>query len=304
MDLQGNLYGSSYFGGVSDVGSVFRLAPPAPGQGRWSEAVLASFGGTSTPFPGYHLAAPVTLGTDGSVYGGSTQGGAADRGIIFKLSNTAGWPLTVLHSFSTVEGSGPNAALPFGPGGLLYGSTPSYGNHGSDLTGTDFSLSPLGDQVEFRVLHNFGKPGDGADPVGNTAAPPSLLNGFIGATITTPAGDPLSGTVYALKIFPGGQASETVLYTFGPLPDVSNPTLPPIVGKYALKNLILGCGVNGGTDQRGGIYQLAPNGAGGFAETVLYNFGDQPGDPDPVYNSEGTCSLIQGNANGTLYGTT
>jgi uncharacterized repeat protein (TIGR03803 family) len=309
IDPQGNLYGTSYGGGTSNVGSVFRLTPPAQDQGKWSEEILASFGGTTIPFPGYHVSAPVTLGSDGSVYGGTSQGGINDRGIVFELSNTAGWPLTVLHSFTTVEGNGPNAALLFGPDGLLYGSTPTFGSYGSGLTGSDFSLSPLGDQVEFRVLHDFGKPGDGANPAGLTLAPASLVNGFIGATITTPTNSPYSGTVYALNIFPGGAANETVLYTFGPNPDVSDPTLPPIVGKFALKNLILGCGAGGGAPGggahgRGGIYQLAPNGAGGFTESVLYSFGAQPNDPEPGNFNEGTCSLIQGNSAGTLYGTT
>jgi uncharacterized repeat protein (TIGR03803 family) len=42
-DSKGNLFGTTYAGGASGVGTVFELSPPATAGGAWTEAVLSSF---------------------------------------------------------------------------------------------------------------------------------------------------------------------------------------------------------------------------------------------------------------------
>ena len=246
--------------------------------------------------------APVTLGSDGSIYGSTTLGGTHNRGLIFKLTNAANWPDTVLHEFANNEGLGVNDGLVFGPDGLLYGTTPyfvfNYPNPRNN--GTAFNLSPLGDQVEFQVLHTFGKPGDGIDPVGLTAVPPAYFPGFIGAAIY--GGTNQLGTVFALQTGPAGNGMEATLYNFGPAPDVSSPYSSPITGVGTLSKSFLGCSGGGGTHGMGGIYQLTQTSTSrAFTEKVIYNFGDHPNDPRPA---DGQCSIVQGNAAGRLYGTT
>jgi uncharacterized repeat protein (TIGR03803 family) len=43
FDIAGNLYGTTFFGGADDNGTVFRLSPN--GRGSWAESVLHSFNG-------------------------------------------------------------------------------------------------------------------------------------------------------------------------------------------------------------------------------------------------------------------
>jgi uncharacterized repeat protein (TIGR03803 family) len=78
LDQQGNLYGTTAWGGGYDCpsggglgcGTVFRLTPQADGQ--WSESVLHSFGkGNDGEFPGGGLA----RGSTGLLFGVAGQGG-------------------------------------------------------------------------------------------------------------------------------------------------------------------------------------------------------------------------------------
>ncbi len=45
-DAAGNLYGTTYSGGASNDGTVFKLSPPAAGATVWTESILLSFKGT------------------------------------------------------------------------------------------------------------------------------------------------------------------------------------------------------------------------------------------------------------------
>jgi uncharacterized repeat protein (TIGR03803 family) len=77
-DTAGNLYGTTEFGGTSNLGTVFKLDTSG------IETVLHTFTGTSTdgrqPFAG------VTLDTAGNLYGTTFGGGAFGFGIVFKLT--------------------------------------------------------------------------------------------------------------------------------------------------------------------------------------------------------------------------
>src|SRR5207245_451954 len=84
----GNFYGTTYHGGASGAGTVFRLTPTG------EIAVLHAFTGGSD---GAYPYAGVTLGTDGNLYGTASQGGAANGGVVFQL--TPDGTLTALHAF-------------------------------------------------------------------------------------------------------------------------------------------------------------------------------------------------------------
>lgn len=296
-DSQGRLYGATNSGGAYGAGIVFRLTRPASGKGSWTEEILHSFTGSDGSVPQGRL----LLGSDGSVYGVTGEGGTENLGTIYKLANQPGWPIQVLHSFNEEQGGSPRAGLAFGADGLLYGTTgvTYYGHSYADTAGTDFSISPLGDTVEYQVIHVFGKPGDVAGPNGLSPVPPVYFDGFLGSAQGGGTSQ-FTGDIYGLKVNPGGIATETPLYLFGAAPDVSYPAGPPIVGAHAIKKAFYGCGQFGGAFANGGIYELAFNGNGALAESVIYNFGSQPNDASAVIG----CGLVQGSSSGVLYGTT
>jgi uncharacterized repeat protein (TIGR03803 family) len=73
----GNLYGSTFFGGAANAGAVFRIAPST---GLFS--TVAQFDG----YNGSNPSAPMVNGLDGLLYGATQNGGALGQGTIFQIS--------------------------------------------------------------------------------------------------------------------------------------------------------------------------------------------------------------------------
>jgi uncharacterized repeat protein (TIGR03803 family) len=121
----GNFYGTTYQGGASGYGTVFRLTPSG------TETVLYAFAGSSSD--GANPEAGVIQGSDGNFYGSTLQGGASGLGTVFEL--TPSGTETVLHSFAGAgsDGANPEANLVQGSDGNLYGSTAAggIGGHGT-----------------------------------------------------------------------------------------------------------------------------------------------------------------------------
>jgi len=83
FDKKGVLYGTTIFGGISNLGTVFRLTPPAAGQTQWTEAVLYRFmGGADGTYP----LASLIFDKKGALYGTTNLGGASNWGTVFKLT--------------------------------------------------------------------------------------------------------------------------------------------------------------------------------------------------------------------------
>ncbi|MGA3212495.1 MAG: Ig-like domain-containing protein [Terriglobales bacterium] len=82
FDPQGNLYGSTGWGGVSpdctDCGMVFELSPPASGSGLWTETAISS--AIAHPTSGN-----LTFDSAHNLYGMESANGAG-YGLVFKLS--------------------------------------------------------------------------------------------------------------------------------------------------------------------------------------------------------------------------
>jgi uncharacterized repeat protein (TIGR03803 family) len=149
----GNLYGTTYFGGGSGFGTVFKVTPSG------TETVLYSFAGGSD---GEHPYAGVIQGSDGNFYGTTYQGGANGYGTVFKI--TPSGTETVLYSFAggSSDGANPEAGLTQGSDGNFYGNT--YLGGAGNL-GTVFEITPSGTET---VLHAFaGGSSDGANPSAN-----------------------------------------------------------------------------------------------------------------------------------------
>ena len=196
QDPQGNLYGTTDYGGFNGAGTVFRVTPT--GQ----ETVIYSFAGTGGD--GAYPATGLIRDTQGNLYGTTLSGGRLYQGTVFKLTPTG--QETVLYSFAAGgDGADPTAGLIQDTQGNLYGTTSNGGTSNSCYggCGTVFKLTPTGQET---VLYSFtGAGGDGAYPGA------SLVQDAQGNLYgTTQAGGSGGGTLF--KVTATGQ--ETVLFSW------------------------------------------------------------------------------------------
>ncbi|HEY1660765.1 MAG TPA: choice-of-anchor tandem repeat GloVer-containing protein [Candidatus Sulfotelmatobacter sp.] len=160
LDADGNLYGTSSFGGDEGVGAIYKLSHSTSG---WTESVLYSFQGLND---GEYPVAGVILDKAGNMYGGTFSGGANGGGTVYELSPSGeSWTLTTLYSFTGAFG-GPYNKLAFGPGGILYGATNSDGTYGH---GSVFKLTPSDGNWTFTDLYDFQGNLDGGLIYGSVA---------------------------------------------------------------------------------------------------------------------------------------
>ena len=156
-DAAGNLYGTTYFGGVFTLcggvgcGTIYKL--DASGK----ETVLYRFRSGSdgaSPWGG------LVRDEAGNLYGVTQVGGLGKNssGTVFKLGATG--EFTVLHTLSDSEGCYANGTLIRDAAGNLYGTTSGCGEFGG---GTVFKVAPSG---ETTVLYNFTDGSDGGGPYG------------------------------------------------------------------------------------------------------------------------------------------
>jgi len=122
------LYGTAYHGGSNNQGTIFKI-----NTDRTGFTVIHTFGGTNSNGAG----AGDLLLSGSTIYGETANGGAADKGTIFKL-DTAGNNFTVLKNFNgTTDGANPATTMVLA-GNTLYGTTQLGGTSGH---GTVFSLA-------------------------------------------------------------------------------------------------------------------------------------------------------------------
>jgi uncharacterized repeat protein (TIGR03803 family) len=135
QDAKGNLYGTTYSGGTSNMGTVFKLDTAG------KETVLYSFSGGTD---GRHPYAGVIQDSKGNLYGTTNTGGVSGVGTVFKLSKTG--KETVLYSFTgMVDGALPYAVVVQDAKGKLYGTALVGGNVSCDNgtgCGVVFKLTP------------------------------------------------------------------------------------------------------------------------------------------------------------------
>ena len=131
--------------------------------------------------------APLTLGSDGNLYGTSEKGNA--DGTVFRV--TPSGLVTTLHYFAETDGSLPTGGVIFASDGNLWGTTSQGGNAG---TGTIFKMSSAG---SFTSVYSFGaSTGDGSAPAGNLVqASDGNLYG-----VTSGGGSGGCGTIYQITL--------------------------------------------------------------------------------------------------------
>jgi uncharacterized repeat protein (TIGR03803 family) len=287
-DAAGNLYGTTVGGPHPPSGTVFELSPTQ--GGGWTETVLYTFGGLPD---GAEPWAGLIFDAAGNLYGTTSQGGNYLYGTVFELmpNGSGGWTETVLHSFgSGTDGYQPlNGSLMFDAAGNLYGTTQEGGTAGG---GTVFELTPNGSGGWTEtVLHSFGSGTDGRFPLAGLIF--DAAGDLYGTTEL--GGNSNAGTVFELTPNGGGGWTETVLHRFGNGTDGAEPWAGLI---FDARGNLYGTTFQGGNYLGGTVFELTPNGSGGWAETVLHSFGKGTDGYQPTYGS-----LIF-DAAGNLYGTT
>lgn len=166
LDAEGNLYGTTRYGGDStNLGTVFELSPQ-PG-GVWTEEVLWDFSFASNA--GYNPNAGVVFDPQGNLYGTTDEASVNGNGTVYKLTKSAsGWTATLVYQFMDgADGAEPEAPVAIDAAGNLYGTTITGGNKQKPFgTGTVYELSPDSNgDYSFHVLHIFGKTGQSYYPV-------------------------------------------------------------------------------------------------------------------------------------------
>ncbi len=264
VNVNGTLYGTTFFGGTNDYGVVFAIKPSG------KERVLHSFYGSNGAEPVGGL-----LNVNGTLYGTTTFGGATGYGVVFAITTSG--KLTLLYTFGkTSDESGKPYGGLVNVNGTLYGTTAIGGAHGG---GTVFSITTSGTET---VLHSFGGSGDGIYPEAGLVN----VNGTLYGTTEEGGAHFDYGTVFAIT--PSGK--ETVLHSFG---GGSGDGTNPYAGLINVNGTLYGTTYFGGTNGDGTVFAITPSGT----EAVLHSFGFHTRDGRNPYSA-----LVS--VNGTLYGTT
>jgi uncharacterized repeat protein (TIGR03803 family) len=209
----------------------------------------------------------------------------------------AGQVFTVVNNFSGANGARPVAGLVLDNAGNLYGTT-SMGGSGH---GTVFELSPAsGGAYTETVLYTFGSSkGDGSGPAGTLVRDDA---GNLYGT-TEHGGIYNGGTVFELMPGGGGGWIGSVLHSFGNGTDGSDPknglvidTAGNLYGTTYHGGTKKACAYAGATYSCGTAFELSPVTGGGWAYSVLYNFGQ--GSSDGYF----PWSSLTLDAAGNLYG--
>ncbi|HEX4079385.1 MAG TPA: choice-of-anchor tandem repeat GloVer-containing protein [Rhizomicrobium sp.] len=229
-DEAGNLYGTTWSGGVDGYGTVFEIHYPAPTSK--TESVLYSFKGQ--PNDGAGSYSTLIRDQSGNLYGTTNVGGSQNEGTVFTLSPDGAE--AVIFEFSNDSGFYPRGNLIANANGNLYGTTSEGGPYGGQ--GTVYKITPDGNET---ILYAFGTngPWDGGTPYAGVIAD---TKGNLYGT-TTGGGAHSAGTVYRLST----DGKEKILYSFTGYADGWGP-----MGGLTW----IGTGTLCGTTNGGGAYGL------------------------------------------------
>ena len=296
MDANGNLYGTTEYGGNTKVctgtgfagcGVVFKLS-------GGKETVLHRFiDGIDGAWPW----AGLITDASGAMYGTTYLGGKYQDGVVFKL---VGKKETVLHSFTGGKDGGlPTAGLTMDAKGNLYGTTTYGGDTECDYPypcGLVFKLAG----TKETVLYAFKGSPDGDEPYASLVMDPE---GNLYGTTAAGGTDYSAGTVFELS----SSDRERVLHRFQVGVHVQHDGIQPVTAlvRDAQGNLY-GTTEEGGLNGDGVVYEIAADGK----EKILHSFcsgdcsdGAYPNDliMDSQGNLYGTAAAGGAHGNGTIF---
>ena len=151
-DDHGNLFGTTIYGGVNNLGTVFEIVKTAHGYAS-TPTILASFNGTDGAYPWAGLIADArgdlfgTTSAGGAWFGNTTTGlGANGGGTVFEIAKTAtgcyaSTPTTLFSFSGDANGANPFGSLIADARGDLFGTTIQRGANGG---GTVFEITNSG----------------------------------------------------------------------------------------------------------------------------------------------------------------
>lgn len=294
-DGRGNLYGTTYYGGLfasgsySGYGLVFELSPEAGGAcpsgsnsgNGWCETVLYNF--MSTPDGAFPFSG-LTWDSYGNLYG-TTYGGGSGTGAVYELSpnGKGGWSEQIIYD------SGGYAGLTIDGSGNLYGADDVANGH-------VFELSPNGSGAwRANILHTFtANRTDGSDPEGTPVL--DSAGNIYGTTVSGGARKGM-GTVWKLTPAPGGEYTEEILssfiWTYG-----SNPKGTVLLDSSGNIYSTTAFGIHKSPcyDGCGTVFELVAGGSG-YEWALVWTFNGTDGG-----NPVDTLILDGGNLYGTTYG--
>jgi uncharacterized repeat protein (TIGR03803 family) len=280
----GSFYGTTFWGGSNDLGTVFRLS--STGNGGYTNKILKSFTGINGD--GANPACKLIFGTDdGFLYGTTVNGGTNNIGTIFKLLPTGG-SFTNLRSLATIsaDGAHPYAGLVHGTNGMLFGTCSNGGLNGA---GVVFRINTNGSG--YTNIRVFGGAGDGTNAVaGLVCDTNNVLYG-----VTYRGGVSNVGTIFKVNGDGSGYAKLTNFTGTSGNVLGSQPKGSLII---ANDGLLYGTTEFGGANSNGVALRLNRNGSG---YTVLWHFG-APG-LNPPDGKDPQAGLVQG-SDGGFYGST
>lgn len=303
LDRAGNLYGTTFIGGTTEIGeggTVFELSPPQLPGGSWIFTTLYNFCSVvngQTCEDGSNPHSQLALDVAGNLYGTTTAGGsghsskAAGEGTVFELTKGAkGWIETVLYSFCTLgqgdacpDGWLPDAGVIFDKAGNLYGTTELGGEAQHPGGGTLYELSPGQGVWTERVLHVFYTNKYGfPSPVGSVSIDPkgNLYS-------TTSAGSSGGGGVF--QVTPKGDIKQALF----------NGTngYTPLAGVLLDFKRSIAYGTTSAGDLNGTVFQVAQSGE----INAIYTFCSLAGCTDGQVPEAGLIEDTAGNLYGTTY---
>ena len=164
----GALYGTTFGGGGSGVGTVFEVRPPVTACKTaicyWNLTTLWTFAGA--PNDGANPAyGSLAFDGSGNIYGTTYEGGAIGYGTVYELAPESGgdWMETILYGFTGgADGFAPLSGVIFDREGNLYGNN----EHGGIEWGVVYQLMPAGPPWTENTLANFNEGVSGSPPFG------------------------------------------------------------------------------------------------------------------------------------------
>ena len=241
-------------------------------------STLVNFGGGTN---GIYPNGTLVLGSDGNLYGTTSNGGDNSVGTIFEV--TPDGVLNTLYSFSYSGGNEPFTGLMQANDGNFYGTTSQGG--GYDV-GIVYRMTPGGIVTK---IHSFAG-WDGVPPSGTLIL---ATDGYLYGVASYGGTDTIGGTVYKISL----QGALTVVHSFCPNRDCSEGQAPRGTLVQASDGNFYGttsaggpyCAGNGGC---GTVFKLTPDGT----LTTLHYFNQSDG-------AFPYAGLVLAN-DGNFYGTT